>query len=289
MGLRSYRDAVAFITGGASGIGLAIGRELIARGAARVVLADVRGEAADVAARELGEKARSVAFDVRDRDAFARAAAEVFERDGRLDYFFNNAGTGVFGVTERHKPEDWTLTLEVNLFGVVNGVQAVYPRMLAQGFGHVVNTASIAGLIPTPLLAAYSTSKHAVVGLSRAMRLEAERRGVRVSALCPGAVKTPLLSGGAFGAVRGDVEIPKEKIEQWWGRIRPIEADELARVALDDLAKNREIVVVPHWLGRGAWLYRAFPSLERRMLRKDLAWSAALVPELFDEKPRASS
>ncbi|HVO30971.1 MAG TPA: SDR family oxidoreductase [bacterium] len=279
--LRTYKDSVALLTGGGSGLGVAMAKELLARGAARVVLADVRPEAAAAAAKELGDRATAATLDVRDLTAFRALVDDVAKREGRIDYFFNNAGTGTFGTAERHLPEDWKLVLDVNLYGVVNGVQAAYPVMMRQGFGHIVNTASIAGLLPTPLLIAYTTSKHAVVGLSRALRLEAAHYGVRVSVLCPGPVRTPLLTGGAFGAVRTATKVPDETIQKWWKRIGPIEPDVFARVALDDVRKNRDVIVVPHSLGFGAWLFRAFPSLERTALANDLQKSRRMMPEAF--------
>src|SRR5439155_13844601 len=94
---------------------------------------------------------------------------------------------------------DWHKVFDVNLRGVVNGVQAAYPVMLRQGFGHIVNTASVAGLLPTPTIVSYCAAKHAVVGLSTSLRVEAAEAGVRVSVLCPGAIKTPILEGGKYG------------------------------------------------------------------------------------------
>ena len=201
-GIRTYRGAVAFLTGGASGIGAVLARGLVARGAG-VVLADRQGalaaETAD-ARRRAGGSADAVALDVRDGAAVAQALDAAVERHGRLDYVFNNAGTGVAGEPRAHPLDDWRYIVDVTLMGVVHGVQAAYPRLVAQGFGHLVDTASMAGLIPTPLTVSYCATKHAVVGLARALRLEAAPYGVRVSVLCPGVIRTPILEGaGRFG------------------------------------------------------------------------------------------
>ena len=132
------------------------------------------------------------------RDAVAVQALvdEVAVRHGRLDFMFNNAGIVIGGRTDEMSREHWDRVIDVNLKGVVNGVVAAYPLMVSQGHGHIVNTASTAGLAPAVLVAAYSASKHAVVGLTGALRPEAARFGVRVSVMCPGAVDTPILDAG---------------------------------------------------------------------------------------------
>ncbi len=200
--LRTFEGAVAIVTGGASGIGRAIGEALAHRGA-RVVLADLQVEVArQVAARITanGGQASAEELDVADFPATNRLVQATFQRERRLDYLFNNAGIGIIGEARLYQIEDWEPILGVNLRGVIHGVQAAYPIMLQQGFGHIVNTASLAGLLPYPLCASYCATKHAVVGLSTALRIEAAPAGVRVSVLCPGPVRTPaLINGGKYG------------------------------------------------------------------------------------------
>src|SRR5512139_669743 len=161
-----YSGAVALITGGASGIG-----EALADRGAEVVIADRQAEEAEAVAAEIrdrGGKAYALALDVRDADAFDALVSEVVKRSRRIDFFFNNAGIGVSGEVKSYARRDWDDVLDVNLHGVVHGIQAIYPLMVAQGSGHIVNTASMAGLIPTPGGASYGASKHAVVGVSKA-------------------------------------------------------------------------------------------------------------------------
>src|SRR5207245_1645278 len=171
---------------------------LVASGA-RVVLADIDGGAAEAAAKELepsdgrGGSITGVALDVRDAAAVRSIVDATVERRGRLDFMFNNAGISMGGETHNLEAAHWDRIIDVNLKGVVNGVLAAYPVMLAQGSGHIVNTSSGAGLAPTVLTVAYAATKHAVVGLSTSLRPEAARRGVRVSVLCPGAVDTAIL------------------------------------------------------------------------------------------------
>ncbi|HKA53533.1 MAG TPA: SDR family oxidoreductase, partial [Candidatus Binatia bacterium] len=138
--LRTYEGAVAIITGGASGLGRALGEEL-ARRKAEVVLADLQVEVAEGAAagiRTAGGKARAMRLDVTDFDAVQAVVEQVAGSAGRLDYMFNNAGIVIGGEAQYYEIQDWNRVIDVNLRGVVHGVQAVYPVMRRQGFGHIV-------------------------------------------------------------------------------------------------------------------------------------------------------
>jgi len=262
--IRTYQEAVCLITGGASGIGEALGRELARRGA-RVVLADRREDAAAAVVdgiRTAGGKADAAALDVRDADAFDAVVAGVFAGHGRLDYLFNNAGIGVGGRFEDQTLDDWRYIMDVNVMGVVYGAHAAYPWMIAQGFGHIVNTASMAGQIPTPGLISYGATKHAVVGLTRGLRIEAEEHGVRVSAFCPGVINTPILrKGGEFGRVRGPAGVFEPDAVD---TRRAMEVTAFARRALDEVAKNREIIVLPSMWKAIRWLDRLSEGLSGR-------------------------
>jgi NAD(P)-dependent dehydrogenase (short-subunit alcohol dehydrogenase family) len=220
--LRTFDGAVALVTGGASGIGRALGEALARRGG-RVVLADRQGDLAqEVAARirANGGQAAAEELDVTDFPATSRLVEGTFRGAGRLDYLFNNAGVGVVGEARLYALEDWYRVLDVNLRGVIHGVQAAYPVMLRQGFGHLLNTASFAGLFPSPLVVGYCATKHAVVGLSTSLRIEAAASGVRVSVLCPGPVRTQaLLDGGRYGKMLRPV--PPEVLKALVDRQRP--------------------------------------------------------------------
>jgi NAD(P)-dependent dehydrogenase (short-subunit alcohol dehydrogenase family) len=269
--IRSFRDAIAIVTGGASGIGAALGREL-ARLEARVILADRQLKAAsDVAAsiNGSGGKAEAVELDVRDAIAFDGLVALTLERHGRLDYLFNNAGIAIGGEIREYRLDDWRDVIDVNLMGVVHGVQASYGRMIAQGFGHIVNTASVAGLIPSPFMGSYTTTKHAVVGLSRALRAEGARYGVRASMLCPGVIRTPILTGGRFGRMAQPVDLGLA-LKMWEG-LRPIEPEDFARRALRAVAANRSTIIVPGWWRFVCWLNGTAPGLFERGMASGLA------------------
>jgi NAD(P)-dependent dehydrogenase (short-subunit alcohol dehydrogenase family) len=187
----------------------------------------------------------------------------VAEEQGRLDYLFNNAGIAAGGELRDHTIEAWNKIIDVNLRGVVHGVQAAYPLMLGQGFGHIVNTASMQGLIPSPLTASYSATKHAVVGLSKALRVEAADAGVRVSVLCPGVVRTPLLSGGKHGIFVAAIpeQEQRDRALRYFERFRPMDVRRFAAKTLDQVARNRPIIVVPAWWKVLWWLDRLSPAL----------------------------
>ncbi len=256
---------VAIITGGASGIGKAIAEELGRRGT-EVVLADRQLELAEGVAesiRKSGGEAHARELDVRSFEAFEALAEETKKRAGRIDYLFNNAGIAVGGEMASYALEDWDDVIDVNLRGVTNGVQAVYARMIEQGSGHIVNTASMAGLISAPE-GSYSATKHAVVGLSLGLRVEAQRYGVRVSVLCPGAIRTPILTGGKFGRIK-IAGATDEKVMRAWERTRPMDPSEFARRTLKAVDRNEAIIVLPGWWKALWYLERFSPDLALRL------------------------
>jgi NAD(P)-dependent dehydrogenase (short-subunit alcohol dehydrogenase family) len=187
---------VAVVTGAASGIGRAMA-ERFAREGMRVVLADVERDALDAAsdafAAEHGaDHVLAVPTDVRDEKSVDALAAATFDRFGAVHVLCNNAGVGVGGMTWDIPADRWRWIVEVNLLGVAHGIRAFVPRMIEQGEGHVVNTASAAGLLTGPVMAPYYATKHAVVALSEALHFDLQITGtaVGVSVLCPEWVRT---------------------------------------------------------------------------------------------------
>ncbi len=229
--------------------------ELSKRGCT-VILADKQVSAAQNIAAEIclnGGHAWAYELDVSDYPAMDKMVKEVVNKTGRLDYMFNNAGIGIGGPAAHYSIEDWDYTIDVNLRGVTNGIQAVYPLMVSQGFGHIVNTASITGLIPASDFIVYTTTKFAIVGLSRALRVEAKKLGIRVSVLCPGAVKTPMLDGSSkYG--KPSKGITREMTGQYWEKFRPISPEKFSREAIDMIAKNKAIIIIPKWWITLHWL-----------------------------------
>jgi NAD(P)-dependent dehydrogenase (short-subunit alcohol dehydrogenase family) len=260
--IRIFDGATAIVTGGASGIGRAVAEELAKRGC-EVVLADLQIELAEEVALEIrvsGGKAEAAKIDVTDFPAMQHLVEETVKRTGRLDYIFNNAGIVIGGSVSLYGIEDWNRIIDVNLRGVINGIQAAYKIMVQQGFGHIVNTASMAGLMPGPGNVPYTTTKHAVVGLSRSLRAEAAQLGVRVSVLCPGVVRTPILEGGGkYGKML--IDIPPEQVRQLWEKLKPMSPNLFAKKVLRLVAKNKAIIIVPSWWKVYWWVNRLSPSL----------------------------
>jgi NAD(P)-dependent dehydrogenase (short-subunit alcohol dehydrogenase family) len=259
-----FQGKVAVVTGAASGIGKALSGALARRGAT-VVLADIDEAGAKAAADELGVgppgRASGVALDVTDADAVAALIERTAHDHGHLDLLFNNAGVGIVGEVRELSLAHWNRAIDVNLRGVVHGVVAAYPLMVRQGRGHIVNTASMAGLLPSPMLTPYAMTKHGVVGLSTSLRMEGAAHGVRVSVVCPGVIDTPLLDKGNPPDLPAVTTIPNARGLLTSTIGRAYSAAALAEDVLDGVARNRPIIVAPRH-ARVFWrLYRISPRL----------------------------
>ena len=196
--MTSFETGACVVTGAASGIGRALAGAFAAEGMP-VVLSDVNQPLVEEAARELtarGVDCVALAVDVSDAAAVERLADLAFAQFGRVSVVCNNAGVSTIGKQWEIGIEDWDWVIGVCLRGVVNGVRSFVPRMLAQGGpAHVVNTASMGGLLTSPFIGPYAAAKHAVVGLSKGLRAELAGTEVGVSVVCPGMVRTPILEG----------------------------------------------------------------------------------------------
>ena len=253
----SFTGKQAIVTGAGSGIGAALSRALVREGA-EVVCTDINADAA-AQAPALGDRARSVGLDVTDSAAVQAAVDEVMNRAGRLDLIFNNAGIVWGGDTELLTLDQWNAIIDVNIRGVVHGVAAAYPLMVRQRNGHIINTASMAGLTAAGQVTSYVMTKHAVVGLSLALRSEAAARGVGVTVVCPGAVETPILDKGAIGGFVGRDYFLQAQ------RGRAYDPDRLADDILQAVEKNKAILVKPR-VAHAQWLFaRLAPNLMQRM------------------------
>jgi NAD(P)-dependent dehydrogenase (short-subunit alcohol dehydrogenase family) len=251
---------VALVTGGAGAIGSALGRAL-ERAGATVVLSDLRG-----GSFLPGSSEPVVELDVTDRDAFARVAADVRERHGSIDILVNNAGVACAGEAQRLPAELWDRTLDVNLRGAVNGILAVYPAMVERRRGRVVNVASLAGLVPLPLLVPYAMAKSGLVGLSTSLRPEAARYGVKVTVACPGPVETPLLDTGGSGGATFGVDARRYLTASGGPALSP---DVFAAAVMRGMESNRAVITPGR--ARLVWgLVRFAPRLASRVIASNL-------------------
>ncbi len=265
MSVRGKHDVagrVAVVTGAGSGIGRAIALAL-ARGGAEVHVADVDAERATAVTGEIvtsGGRATAHVVDVTDAQAVEALADASFEAAG-VDLLFNNAGVGHAGFVADTPLADWRRIVEVNLMGVVHGVHAFLPRLLAQGRpAHIVNTASMAGLVPSAGLVPYTTSKFAVVGLSESLDLEVAPKGIRVSALCPGIINTDIVRASPM---RGEWDARHDRLTNLYAT-RGTSPDVVAAAALDAVARGRVIVPTPRYQVLPAWLLQRYaPPLGR--------------------------
>lgn len=236
---------VAVVTGGASGIGLALAQALGGRGLA-VVIADVEQAALDQAVAQLGQgdiDVLGVVTDVTSPEAVTALADEAFAWKGEVNVVCNNAGVVSFG-SAFDRLDDWKWVIDVDLWGVVHGVHAFVPRMLESGRpGHVVNTASTAGLFGFPNIASYVAAKHAVVGMSQSMYHELAPTSVGISVLCPGVVSTNIITSH-----RNRPGTDPETVEkQAFGQDHPevLTPEHVADVVLDAVQADR-FWILPH-------------------------------------------
>jgi NAD(P)-dependent dehydrogenase (short-subunit alcohol dehydrogenase family) len=277
--MQELKDRVAVVTGGGSGIGAALARALAAQ-AMDVVVADVEMAGAEQVAGEVraaGRRGLAVQVDVSQRESVEALAERCYRELGGCHLLCNNAGVFVVGTIQSRTAQDWEWVLGVNLMGVVHGLTAFLPRMLAEpGEKHIVNTASIAGLIPTPGVGVYATSKYAVVGLSEHLRLDLARHGIGVSVLCPGGVVTGIMRSDRNrpAALAGAPAVSEEGLQQMSAaasrrddEMQPPEA--IAAAVIDGVRANDAYILThPHYRRlverRCAELMRGFDRADAR-------------------------
>jgi NAD(P)-dependent dehydrogenase (short-subunit alcohol dehydrogenase family) len=253
--MEKLEGKTAFITGGANGIGLAMAKAFLTEGM-NVAIADVDEEAladAEAVLRGSNAEVRTYQLDVTDRAQYASVADQVEADLGPVHLVCNNAGVYRGGAMDSVTFEDWDWVMGVNVGGVINGVQTWIQRIKGHGQGgHIVNTASMAGMVTSPGLGVYNTSKFAVVGLSEALREDLAESGIGVSVLCPGMVHTRILDSertrpesltpedeGAEAAAQAHSEVMHMAMNAG------IPAEEVAQLVVDGVRQNL-MYLFPH-------------------------------------------
>lgn len=286
MDIRTLTDRWALVTGAGSGIGQATSLAFAERGA-HLVICDI--DEAGLAAtaerlRGLGAEVLSERVDVADAEAMERFAERVHARIPAVDLLMNNAGIGI-GARFLETPLDqWQRIVSINLMGVVHGNRCFVPRMIERGRGgHVVNVASAAGFMATQLLAAYSATKFAVVGLSEALREEFAPHGIGVTALCPGLIDTPITRNTRMFGV-ADSEASRDRLAEGYRR-RGYGPERVAAGVLRAIQRNRAIAPVAPEAWAMYWLKRFAPGLSRWMGSKASARQIAEMRKAKDTPP----
>jgi len=251
-----FEGSAALVTGGAQGIGLAIARALL-RAGAHVALVDNNDAALSEAKRDLGQFGRVETFnlDVRDRPGFSRVADQAEALLGPISILCNNAGVGGGDSVEHMSYATWDWVMGINVGGVINGIQTFVPRMIERRLGHIVNTASGAGLAVDPAWGIgymYPTSKYAVVGLSESLRVELADCGIGVSVLCPGPVATGILANSALAHPARSGHLPSGLTEMN-ARLheRGLAPERVADMVLQGIRENRPYILT-HGMEREA-------------------------------------
>lgn len=266
--VKSVAGKVVAITGGARGIGRCTAQALIRRGA-RVAIGDLHGDLAEKTAAELGGNAVAFELDVTDRDSFAAFLDEAEKELGPIDVVINNAGIMPIGPFVEESDETARTMIDINLHGVIFGTKLALERMLPRGSGHIVNIASQAGKAGLPGGATYCATKHAVVGLSEAVRLENIDKGVEVSCVMPAVVNTEL--GGGLQETRG---------------VRKVEPEEVAEAIVEAIETNRFDVWVPRSTAGVSAILSLVPRSGREAIARLL--KADKVLSEVDEQERAA-
>lgn len=236
-----FENKVAVVTGAASGIGLGLTEHLLSRGAMAVFMGDVKEENLTRESKRLNlgypGKVFPLLTDVTKLEQVTELIQKAKAFDGHLDFVFNNAGVGMTMPTEKITFEIWRFVIDLNLMGVVYGTYTAIPIMREQGFGHIVNTASITGRVPVPYQAVYAASKSAVISMTESLQYELEADGLQFSVFCPGNVRT---------AIFGNLTPPPDSIS----------VDEAVDYILNEVENKALVIIFPQLMRDYETLYR---------------------------------
>ncbi len=234
-----FSGKTCIVTGAASEIGRGLAAGLLERGAI-VAVADYSAERLDRTKQlfaPYGDRARYCKVDVSVPHQVETMVKDVVGA-GSLDYIFNNAGIIVYGPVETLSRESWERIVNINLWGVLNGVYAALPYMLKQGCGHIVNVASLGGMLPAPLQSSYNTTKFAVLGFTETIRYELAGKGIKVTAVCPGDITTSLVET-SYGVPEVAAEVKAK------GTPGAISVEAGVEEMLQGIEENKPVIIVP--------------------------------------------
>jgi len=209
-------------------------------------------------------KAEGLQLDSTQSDDVYQAVERTVLKYGRIDYIFNNAGIGVGGEMRDLGPKDWRRVMDVNFNGTLYGTVAAYHVMIEQGYGHIVNISSLAGLLPFPVKAAYSSSKHAIIGMTTTLRAEARALGIDVSVVCPGFINTGIWEKTQIRRANTDEVVNMVPV-------RMMSPEKAAKKILGEVARKKGIIVFPLHARILWWLYRLCPGILDPVFKKMLS------------------
>lgn len=270
--MRNIEGKLAFVTGAGSGIGLATARALAAEGVV-VAVTDVLADTAEQAAEGIksdGGQARAFPLDVSNPEMTVEVAGEVRSAMGIPAILVNNAGIAVGGNFLDTSQENWERVVSVNLMGVAHCSRSFLPLMVAAGQGgHVVNVASMLGYTAARGVSAYCATKYGVVGLSECLRAELRCHGIGVSVICPGVVRTNIISSGILESNEYDVEAKRKEIEAYYEK-KNYPPERVAKAIVKAIRRNRAMVPVTPEAWLSYYLKRLSPSLSRLIAQREL-------------------
>lgn len=271
--MSSFSDKVVLVTGGASGLGEGLCEELSRRGA-KVILTDINAEAARSLAKrfqEAGGNVTDASLDVTNPQNVAEVINTIVHSHGRIDYVFNNAGVGAFGKFHEFDFSTWQRTVNINLLGVVYVMDAAYKQMMHQRSGHIVNIASMSGLMPSVLCSPYVATKYALTGLTQSVAVEAKNFGIKLTVVCPGYIDTNLFKNSVYGKSLDEKQF-KNRIS-----LKFIDVPTSVKNILHGVERGQLIVAFPKYVHIYWWIYRISPQL----------W--LLITKLFVERFKKNS
>jgi len=255
-----YKEKTILITGAAQGLGFALGHALHKLGAT-IILSDIISPSQ--ADRILEDGLEFVQLDVTDFENYDKVVKDIVQRHGKLDMLINNAGVCVVGEIADLSMSHWSKTVGVNLMGAIHGCHIATQIMAAQGYGQIVNIASISGLLPIPATAPYVTSKFGIVGLSRTLRIETASLGLKVNLVCPGKIATSMFEKLPI------IKIPRKAIEKN-NPFKAVPVDQAVEIIIDRVSKNKFLIIFPFTARLLYQFSRCFPGLFDRVAAKKI-------------------